>query len=387
MTEKQGCTFCGADGHLAPQCQWAPAIAADIYAKLSSYGALRTSVDNILDVMEAIREVELGHRAYVSADEALVNAEYDLSFARCSNDLHTAKRNVRNAQMSLIALRSLIQCDRPHSLLAAVDVAENRFEAPVEGWGAPVPPEPPVECPHRCGSLYAKDSYGAGFIEGSGMCPACDAAMPPKDIVSRLESTGAHIPDAVFEAEFMTWWEEHGQYCRSGGGDYERTFAFQAWRHLYPKLMQARSDVERICEKVRSFEQAALTASRIQGDTIARLRRERDQALAEQLPQAWLDVHAERRRQVEEEAFDPSHDDMATRGQLARAAGCYALHTGGVGTKWPEGIGNGCALFWPWDKGWWKPKTPRETLIRAGALIFAELERLDRAAASAQERE
>lgn len=187
MTEKQGCTFCGADGHLAAQCQWAPAIAADIYAKLSSYGALRTSVDNILDVMEAIREVELGHRAYVSADEALVNAEYDLSFARCSNDLPTAKRNVRNAQMSLIALRSLIQCDRPHSLLAAVDVAENRFEAPVAGWGDPVPPEPPVECPHRCGSVYVKESYGAGFIEGSGMCPACDAAMPPKDITRTVQ--------------------------------------------------------------------------------------------------------------------------------------------------------------------------------------------------------
>ncbi len=192
------------------------------------------------------------------------------------------------------------------------------------------------------------------------------------------------VPDEAFEAEFMTWWEEHGQYCRSGGGDYERTFAFQAWRHLYPKLMQARADVERICEKVRSFEQTTITCSRIQGETIGRLRRERDQALAGKLPQAWLDVHAERRRQVDEEAFDPSHDDMATRGQLARAAGCYALHAGGVGTNWPKGIGNGSALFWPWDKGWWKPKAPRETLIRAGALILAELERIDRAAAAAQ---
>lgn len=195
---------------------------------------------------------------------------------------------------------------------------------------------------------------------------------------------GERVPDEAFEAEFMTWWEEHGQYCRSGGGDYERTFAFQAWRHLYPKLMQVRADVERICEKVRSFEQTTLTCSRIQGETIGRLRRERDQALVGKLPQAWLDVHAERRRQVDEEAFDPSHDDMATRGQLARAAGCYALHAGGVGTNWPKGIGNGSALFWPWDKDWWKPKAPRETLIRAGALILAELERIDRAAAAAQ---
>lgn len=47
--------------------------------------------------------------------------------------------------------------------------------------------------------------------------------------------------DDAFEAEFMAWWEKNGQYCRSGGGDYERSFAFEAWRHLYPKLMQARA--------------------------------------------------------------------------------------------------------------------------------------------------
>jgi len=51
----------------------------------------------------------------------------------------------------------------------------------------------------------------------------------------------AHVPDKVFQDEFQAWWEDHGQYCRAGGGDYERTFAFQAWRHLYPMLMQARA--------------------------------------------------------------------------------------------------------------------------------------------------
>lgn len=55
------------------------------------------------------------------------------------------------------------------------------------------------------------------------------------------QAEGVHVPDTVFEAEFAEWWEEDGQYCRSGGGDYERTFAFQAWRHLYPQLMAARA--------------------------------------------------------------------------------------------------------------------------------------------------
>ncbi|WP_178113423.1 hypothetical protein [Pseudomonas xionganensis] len=56
-----------------------------------------------------------------------------------------------------------------------------------------------------------------------------------------VDERAAHVPDEVFEAEFLAWWESDGQFCRAGGGNYERTFAFQAWRHLYPMLMQARA--------------------------------------------------------------------------------------------------------------------------------------------------
>lgn len=97
------------------------------------------------------------------------------------------------------------------------------------------------------------------------------------------------------------------------------------------------------------------------------------------VPQAWLDVQAERRRQITAEGFDTSNDD-ASAGQIALAAGCYALHSGGIGTDWPGGIRNGSALFWPWDDEWWKPKSARENLVRAGALVLAEIERLDRSA-------
>ncbi|HHG5409119.1 TPA: hypothetical protein ACPWMT_005896, partial [Pseudomonas aeruginosa] len=43
------------------------------------------------------------------------------------------------------------------------------------------------------------------------------------------------------------------------------------------------------------------------------------------VPQAWLDVQAERRRQVEAEGWTPEHDDGHSHGQMARAAACYAL--------------------------------------------------------------
>lgn len=29
---------------------------------------------------------------------------------------------------------------------------------------------------------------------------------------------------------FEAWWQASGQYSRAGGGDYEKTFAFNAWK-------------------------------------------------------------------------------------------------------------------------------------------------------------
>ena len=98
------------------------------------------------------------------------------------------------------------------------------------------------------------------------------------------------------------------------------------------------------------------------------------------LSAAVSDVLAERRRQVEVEDFDASHDDMATKGQLATAAACYAFQAGARGRMFPndpQPIG-----IWPWDIAWWKPASDhRRNLVKAGALILAEIDRLDRAAA------
>uniref|UniRef100_UPI00106993E2 hypothetical protein n=3 Tax=Pseudomonas TaxID=286 RepID=UPI00106993E2 len=50
--------------------------------------------------------------------------------------------------------------------------------------------------------------------------------------VAPAATQGGQGPDDdAFAGIFAEWWEAEGQYCRSGGGDYERTFAFQAWRH------------------------------------------------------------------------------------------------------------------------------------------------------------
>ncbi len=40
--------------------------------------------------------------------------------------------------------------------------------------------------------------------------------------------------------------------------------------------------------------------------------------------------------------------------------------------------------LWPWDVTWWKPKSPRADLERAGALVIAGIEKIDRAEARAR---
>lgn len=42
------------------------------------------------------------------------------------------------------------------------------------------------------------------------------------------------MPD--LEEEFPTWWENHGQYVRAGGGSYEKSFAYCAYRDALAKV-------------------------------------------------------------------------------------------------------------------------------------------------------
>lgn len=90
---------------------------------------------------------------------------------------------------------------------------------------------------------------------------------------------------------------------------------------------------------------------------------------------AARDVLTERRRQIEAEGWTPEHDDKHAEG-LAAAAACYA-----AGDRRLM-IGGDMADIevWPWDESWWKPTSRRRDLVKAGALILAEIERLDRAA-------
>lgn len=83
-------------------------------------------------------------------------------------------------------------------------------------------------------------------------------------------------------------------------------------------------------------------------------------------------ITAERIRQITEEGWDAAHDDHHEDGALTVAAICYAR------IRCPhENILRHSSPVWPWSAKWWKPSKDRKrNLIKAGALIAAELDRL-----------
>jgi hypothetical protein len=103
-------------------------------------------------------------------------------------------------------------------------------------------------------------------------------------------------------------------------------------------------------------------------------------------------IAAERRRQISVEGWTPEHDDEHEDSSLAMAAVCYAADRPIFEREeWTGGVQFGDP--WPWGPAW--DKRPRDrkgdlcearttkqrirNLVKAGALIAAEIDRLQRA--------
>lgn len=85
-------------------------------------------------------------------------------------------------------------------------------------------------------------------------------------------------------------------------------------------------------------------------------------------------IATERMRQITEEGWTAEHDDEHTKSELLAAAMCYAN---------TEGFTDSPPPAWPWSEGWWKPTGSRvRDLVKAGALIAAEIDRLQRTGAT-----
>lgn len=85
-------------------------------------------------------------------------------------------------------------------------------------------------------------------------------------------------------------------------------------------------------------------------------------------------IAAERRRQITEEGWTAASDDEFTSGELVLAAAAYALAA--IDDLTDEVSPSLVRRLWPWSADWWKPKGPVQNLVRAAALLAAEIDRV-----------
>lgn len=85
-------------------------------------------------------------------------------------------------------------------------------------------------------------------------------------------------------------------------------------------------------------------------------------------------ISMERQRQIEQEGWAPEHDDRYVNHELKSAARCYLL-----AAHHHEVTAFNVPTLWPWAPEWWKPSDdPVRNLEKAGALIAAEIDRINR---------
>lgn len=88
-------------------------------------------------------------------------------------------------------------------------------------------------------------------------------------------------------------------------------------------------------------------------------------------------IRKERERQINVEGYNAEHDDAEKADSLSTAGAIYAL-------PWNIRTIINATRYWPWDKSFYKPSKSDHTdarikeLVKAGALIAAEIDRLKR---------
>jgi hypothetical protein len=95
-----------------------------------------------------------------------------------------------------------------------------------------------------------------------------------------------------------------------------------------------------------------------------------------ELSAAAHDVLGELRRRTTSEGWTFRDDDVLVEGELAGAAGCYAMnYSGSFGI---HDYKDDIPLMWPHPPATWRPTGGRRDLVQAAVLLLAEIERIDR---------
>lgn len=94
-------------------------------------------------------------------------------------------------------------------------------------------------------------------------------------------------------------------------------------------------------------------------------------------------ISQERERQQLIYGYGPYQDDMHRSGEMNDAAISYAMAAAkqarGEPLRCLQTMESAGMIPWPWEASYWKPSDdPIRNLVRAGALIAAEIDRLQR---------
>lgn len=92
-------------------------------------------------------------------------------------------------------------------------------------------------------------------------------------------------------------------------------------------------------------------------------------------------IAAERERQITAEGWTAAHDDEHSEAELVVASNQYSSYAAVQVRGKGKAQAPPCFLpkNWPWEREAWKPSDdPIRNLVKAGALIAAEIDRLSR---------
>jgi hypothetical protein len=197
-----------------------------------------------------------------------------------------------------------------------------------------------------------------------------------------MASMTTDITELAQREKFEAWFKS--SFHPDKTGPYIKDQLYFSWKAASAELVEALEKAQEDGNEYAASERAVVVKNVALQDEIYGLKVRIAELESRTVTAASADVLAERQRQVTAEGWSSKHDDQYKNTELAFAASCYAFHP--AAASWDledDGIpydSHPVPKQWPWDPSWWKPTDARRDLVKAGALILAEIERIDRAA-------
>lgn len=328
----------------------------------------------------------LRHSANEWADMAANGLQWIRNIADGISD---PKEALENMESNLAHCRAVNDAPEVQAIVRATPSAAPALEAPAAPAGWKLVPEKPTDA--MLGA--AQKAWLADPLRRSSTLYAAALAAAPQ---APAAPSGTDEVTCVCGAT----WERHG-HC-----DYEMVHTPREAAPAAPsphsakelvrladimrdcgRLVSTSGNVERILRAAANDLAAAISAAKPTPANVAAPAAPAVDAPVKILSQAARDVLAERRRQVEAEGWTSEHDDQHDEGEMCFAAAGYAAVASDNLQAISRDIDRDLTLDdnvypptnYPWPRSWeFKPCTPRRALVKAGALILAEIERIDR---------